>query len=164
MKKGIIGTVILLLAVSSLAFVDSTELSEETEVVVNSEVAESELNEEIVGIEFFEGTWVEALEKAEEENKMIFLDAYATWCGPCKRMSKNVFTDQEVGALFNKNYINFKMDMEKGVGPQMARNLELHSYPTLYIMTSDGEPITSQVGFSDVASLLSLGESSLEGQ
>ena len=49
------------------------------------------------GIEFFEGTFKEALDKAKLEGKIVFVDAYTTWCGPCKRMSKNVFPKKEVG-------------------------------------------------------------------
>ncbi len=54
--------------------------------------------EKAAGIMFHEGTWAEALELAKSENKPIFLDVYATWCGPCKRLKKNTFSDQEVGA------------------------------------------------------------------
>ena len=60
------------------------------------------------GIEFFHGSWDEALELAKKEHKAIFMDAYAEWCGPCKRMAKNIFTQKEVGDFFNKHFINVK--------------------------------------------------------
>jgi thiol:disulfide interchange protein len=44
------------------------------------------------GIQFFGGSWDEAIETAKKEHKLIFMDAYAEWCGPCKRMAKEVFT------------------------------------------------------------------------
>ena len=56
------------------------------------------------GIEFFHGTWVEALAEAKKQEKPIFVDAYTTWCGPCQMMSKNVFTHADVGAFFNENF------------------------------------------------------------
>ena len=65
------------------------------------------------GIEFFKGTWEEALAEASAKEKLIFVDAYAVWCGPCKRMAKNVFTQDKVGEFFNKNFVNMKIDMEK---------------------------------------------------
>ena len=62
-------------------------------------------------ISFVEGTWEEVLEKAKEENKIIFVDVYATWCGPCKMMAKEVFTQQEVADFHNATFINAKFDL-----------------------------------------------------
>ena len=58
------------------------------------------------GIEFFHGTLEEAKEIAKRENKLIFIDCYTTWCGPCKMLSKFVFTDPEMGEFYNENFIN----------------------------------------------------------
>ncbi len=44
-------------------------------------------------IEFFHGTWQEGLQEAKKTGKPIFVDAYAKWCGPCKRMAKTTFMD-----------------------------------------------------------------------
>ena len=65
------------------------------------------------GIVFEEGQWADILKKAADQNKPIFVDAYTTWCGPCKWMAKNTFTDEKVGAYFTENYLAYKMDMEK---------------------------------------------------
>jgi thiol:disulfide interchange protein len=55
-----------------------------------------------VGIKFESHlSWNEILAKAKTENKYIFIDCYTTWCGPCKYMSKNIFTQKEVGDYFN---------------------------------------------------------------
>jgi thiol-disulfide isomerase/thioredoxin len=45
------------------------------------------------GIEFFHGPWSEALAKAKTEDRLIFVDAFASWCGPCKRMAAETFTN-----------------------------------------------------------------------
>jgi len=63
------------------------------------------------GIEFFHGDWKDALAKAESEGKMLFVDAYTTWCGPCKKMASVVFPDPKVGAFFNEQFINIKIDI-----------------------------------------------------
>ena len=64
------------------------------------------------GIRFFEGTWEEALQKAKEENKLIFMDCYSTWCGPCAQMVRKIFPIKEVGDFYNKNFICLKRNME----------------------------------------------------
>ena len=51
------------------------------------------------GVKFEELTFQEALEKAKAENRWIFLDAYTSWCGPCKMMAEKVFTRAEAGGL-----------------------------------------------------------------
>lgn len=58
------------------------------------------------GIAFDEGDWDDLRKKAKETNKLIFLYAYASWCGPCKWMAKNVFTTEEAGAYFNAHFMS----------------------------------------------------------
>lgn len=53
-----------------------------------------------LGIQFFEGSYAVALAKAKAENKLLFVDIYASWCGPCKRLKATTFRDPEVGAYF----------------------------------------------------------------
>ena len=98
------------------------------------------------GIEFIEATWKEALEIANKEDKILFVDAFTTWCGPCKRMSKYVFTDEAVGSFFNKNFINLKLDMEKPDGVSFGHEYPVSAYPTLYFINGDGKVVKKQVG------------------
>jgi len=65
------------------------------------------------GIEFSKGDWNEILAQAKNENKIVFVDAYTTWCGPCKMMSRDVFPNPRVGAFYNTNFVNAKIDMER---------------------------------------------------
>lgn len=114
------------------------------------------------GIEFFKGSWEEALQAAQEEGKIIFMDAYAEWCGPCKRMAKTTFMDQSVGDFFNQKFINVKMDMEKGEGPELARKYAVRAYPTLIFVDFTGEVVHQARGAQGVEALLKLGESALQ--
>lgn len=122
---------------------------------------DSNQNDEIIGIEFFEGSWQETLKKAREEDKLIFLDAYASWCGPCKAMQKNVFPTDKVGEYFNTHFISVKIDMEKGEGPALSAKYGLTAYPTLYFIDHKGKVVKSALGYHNVNKLLKLGETAL---
>lgn len=114
--------------------------------------------EESTGIIFFKGTWAEAIEKAKSEKKQIFLDLYATWCGPCKSMKRKSFTDAEVGKYFNENYVNVELDAEIGDGLMLARTYKLTAYPSLYIIDTSGIVVRHAVGYHTPQQLLSFGK------
>jgi thioredoxin-related protein len=110
------------------------------------------------GIEFFHGTWNEALEEAKKQGKPIFVDAYAEWCGPCKRMAATTFKNEEVGEYFNQHFINMKIDMEKGEGLTFRKKYPVSAFPTLFFIDDKGEVLHKAVGGQDVNGLLKLGE------
>ena len=103
------------------------------------------------GIQFAKVSFDEAKSLADQEDKLIFMDGYAVWCGPCRYMAANVFTDPEVGELFNRSFVNLKMDMEKGEGPRLARVYRLTAYPTLFILDSEGQVLEKKVGGMNTA-------------
>lgn len=113
------------------------------------------------GITFFEGTFKEAKALAAKEHKIIFMDAYASWCGPCKRMAREVFTDSEVGKFYNKHFINIKVDMEKGEGPGLASKYRVNSYPTLLFLDDKGEVVHASRGGKPVDLFIGLGKLAL---
>lgn len=115
------------------------------------------------GIHFNENkTWKEMLALAKKEGKLIFLDAYATWCGPCKVMQRDVFTDEEVGRFYNEAFINVKMDMEKGEGITLSETYEVMAYPTLLFINGDGELVHKSVGGLDALNFIKLGIDALD--
>lgn len=107
------------------------------------------------GIQFETGAFSEALQKAKEQNKLVFMDIYTDWCGPCKRMSAEVFTQEKVGDFFNKNLINYKINAEKGEGIELAKKYKIKGYPTLLFLDGDGEIKLSLTG-SQTADVLLL--------
>jgi thioredoxin 1 len=114
------------------------------------------------GIQFTEGSWSQILEKAKKEKKLIFFDAYASWCGPCKQLQKYVFTRQDVGDFFNQNFINVKKDMEVGEGPMLASKYPLDAYPTLFFIDSNGKVVNRFIGGLAPEDLIKLGKSVLK--
>lgn len=92
-------------------------------------------------IEFEKNPTFEKLKaKAKKEKKLIFIDAYTTWCGPCKWISANIFTDKDVAAYYNKNFINAKFDMEdQGEGSTIGELYKVMCYPNLLFIDSDGK-------------------------
>jgi thiol-disulfide isomerase/thioredoxin len=81
------------------------------------------------------------------EDKLVFVDVATTWCGPCKQMAANVFPDKEVGELFNKNFINFKIDAEKGDGIKIAQDYGVREYPTYLFVDGAGVLVYRSVGY-----------------
>ena len=116
-------------------------------------------SDEYKGISFFDGSWEDALKLAKKENKLIFLDVYATWCGPCRRLSSLTFPDPEVGKYFNERFINVKIDGEKGEGPMIRQRYQVRGYPTLLFINHKGEVIHRTSGFRDPERFLELGRS-----
>lgn len=111
------------------------------------------------GIQFFTGTWQQALNKAKKENKYIFLDAYASWCGPCKMMKHKTFTDKAVGDFYNKHFVCIAIDMEKsGDGPTLADKFSVEAYPSLIYFLPDGKLIGKAMGFRKSKEFLEMGE------
>lgn len=102
---------------------------------------------QIKGIEFKHNTtWKEALLIAKQEEKIIFLDAYTTWCNPCKYMSKHVFTDSKVGEFYNQHFINLKVDMESEEGEKLKELYEITNYPSLLWIDSTGRIVNKHIG------------------
>ncbi|MEM9916494.1 MAG: thioredoxin family protein [Bacteroidota bacterium] len=114
------------------------------------------------GIEFFQGSWEEALEKARKEEKPVFVDAYAEWCGPCKRMARTVFTNEVVGEFYNKYFINLKIDIEKAPGQQFAAKYPVTAFPTLYYINSEGKVLINTKGARNVDQFIELGRKALD--
>lgn len=113
------------------------------------------------GIQFLNISWEEALQKAQAENKLIFVDFYASWCGRCKRLKENTFPDPEVGMLFNEIFINLAFDIEKAEGKALAEKYDVRRHPTLLFVNGQGEVVEQATGFHNTRRLIQLGQSTL---
>lgn len=90
--------------------------------------------------------WEKILNKARRSGKVIFFDAYTTWCGPCKKMERQVFTQPNVANFFNQKFINVKYDMERGQGVDLKSKYNVGVFPTYLFITGNGEVVHRIVG------------------
>lgn len=113
------------------------------------------------GIQFETGSWGEALQKAKDLNKPLFVDVYTTWCGPCKRMAKEIFPVEEVGKYYNEHFICYQIDAEKGEGLQVAKLYDVHSYPTFIFVKGDGTLFYRSLGSMPAADFVAVGQAAM---
>lgn len=78
-------------------------------------------------------TFDEALQAAKKEKKHVFIDFYTDWCGPCKRMSREVFPQKSVGDFMNARFVCLKLNAEKE-GVELAKKYGVKAYPTYYVI------------------------------
>ena len=109
-------------------------------------------------INFEKGTFKEILAKAKKEKKLVFMDAFAVWCGPCKLMEKNIFPLPAVSEYYNANFINARFDMEKGEGQEIAMKYGVRSYPTFLFLNGDGEVVMKNYGYMGEKDFLTIAQ------
>jgi len=89
----------------------------------------------------------DVLAQAQKENKLILLDGYTDWCGYCKKMDREVFADEATGDFLNANFINYKLNMEKGEGPSIAKRYFIKGFPTFVVLEPSGKVRHRIVGY-----------------
>ncbi len=118
-------------------------------------------------VKFIEVATLEEMEavqqKASDQQLMLFVDVYATWCGPCKMMDRDVYTDAAVADYMNANFVNVRMDGETDYGRVYAAAQELEGYPSMFIFSRDGEPVSKIVGFKSAGELVPSLKGTVEG-
>lgn len=103
-----------------------------------------------------------AKKAAKAKDQIMFVDAYTTWCGPCKMMDRNTFNDKEVATFYNDNFVNLKLDMEKGNGVSFSSTYEVRGYPSLLFLDADGQLVHRALGYHNTKDFLSLGEAAID--
>jgi thioredoxin-related protein len=125
-------------------------------VVVNSLFVNAQ------GIQFYTSSLDSAKAQAAKDKKLIFIDCFTTWCGPCKRMAANTFPDPEVGTYFNTNFIPMQIDMEKeGDGLVVSKKYNITAFPTLLVIDAQGNMIHRETGMLDPAAFLTFGHTAM---
>ena len=99
------------------------------------------------GVHFIDKPLDELLAQAKKENKLVFIDCYSTYCGPCKMMLKKEFPKKEMGDYLNASFVSAKMNLDLGDGPQLSWKWDVHSFPTFLFMDSDGNILHRMQGY-----------------
>ncbi len=93
-------------------------------------------------------SYAEGLEAAKAENKLLFVDFYTEWCGPCKMMARDVFPQKEVGDFMNAHFVCLKIDAEKGEGVELAKRHNVRAYPTFILIDANDKEVGRREGGS----------------
>lgn len=104
----------------------------------------------------------EGLKAAKVEGKILFIDFYTEWCGPCKRMARDVFPQKEVGDYMNAKFVCLKIDAEKGEGVELAKRFNIKAYPTFITVSADGKELGRREGGMEASQLPLLVERMLD--
>lgn len=117
------------------------------------------------GIRFEHCSWAEAKTKAQKEKKLIFIDFYTQWCGPCLNMAQTIFTLGSVGNFYNEHFICLKIDAETGEGIELARKYQVSSFPTFVFVDPKTEEALHLSGSNqDRETFLYTGQAALDPQ
>ena len=114
------------------------------------------------GVAFENLTLEQALTKAKETNKLVFVDCYTSWCGPCKKLSTEIFPQKMVGDYINKRFVCVKFDVEKEAYKYIAKQFEVHAYPTMLIIDSSGNLMDRVLGYQSADKLINAIERSFD--
>ncbi|MBE7173208.1 MAG: thioredoxin fold domain-containing protein [Williamsia sp.] len=118
-------------------------------------------------------TWKEIQAKAKAENKYIFMDAFTTWCGPCKAMAANIFPMEEVGNFFNKNFINVKVQLDTTKADNdevkswyadagsIMKDYKVNVFPTYLFFDPNGKLVHRAIGSSPADVFIAKGNDAL---
>ncbi|MDP4271559.1 MAG: thioredoxin family protein [Bacteroidota bacterium] len=126
-------------------------------------VRANDIAEENNGIKFSEDSLLStALDKSAKAGKLIFMDCYTKWCGPCRYLASHIFPLKEAGDFYNQNFINLSFDMETPEGRLIAKKYGVRAYPTLLFLNAKGEVEHMSIGCGGVEHLLSLGKVAMD--
>ena len=105
------------------------------------------INSRSQGIQFEQGDWSTIKAKAKAAHKLVYIDVFTSWCGPCKMMARNYFPQEQAGTFYNGAFVCYQIDAEKGEGVAIAKQYAVNGYPTnLFINPANEQVVFRTMG------------------
>lgn len=114
------------------------------------------------GFPFQTGTFEEALEEAKKSQKPLLVKVYTTWCGPCKRMDREIFATEAMHELAPK-IVALKVDGDSEYGKTFNQKFRVSKYPTTLFFNHKGEESYRLIGARSLAGFMKLMGPFLDG-
>lgn len=108
----------------------------------------------VSAVDWFHGSFDEALAAAKKDDKLILVDVGAYWCPPCHELDEKTFVDPKVGEYLKKGYVSLHIDAEKGEGPELVERYHVQAYPTVLVLEASGVEKARLVDFIEPAALI----------
>lgn len=99
--------------------------------------------------------WDATIKKATSEGRYVFVDVYTDWCGYCKMMDRDVFSDQQLGARFNEDFVNVKLDAETEFGEMFAYLYDVTGFPTYLFFDAEENLLGAIEGYNELEAFAS---------
>lgn len=122
----------------------------------------TQAQENEAGIVFRKDAFADVLKESARTGKLVFIDCYTSWCGPCKWMEKNIFVNDTAAKYYNATFINYKIDMEKGEGPELRQRYGVQVFPTYLFLNSKGEMVHKATSRMELPEFIEEGKKALD--